>query len=73
MFSFDAFDRKFLDLPARSDVFAAYEQRIKQLGQNGQAANAKFYETAYLSYTLKEPPITRKGLSVEKAKERKRC
>ncbi len=74
VFSFDAFDRKFLDLPARSDVFAAYEQRIMQLGQNGQAGNASFYETAYLSllsYTLKEPPITRKGLSIEKAKERK--
>ena len=76
MFSFDTFERKFLDLPARTDVFAAFEQRIKELSQNGQAGNASFYETAYLSliaYTLKEPPIIRKRLSIQQAKERKQA
>ena len=71
MFNFEAFERKFLDLPARTDVFATFEQRIKELTQNGQAGNASFYETAYLSliaYTLKKPPIIRKRLSIQKSK-----
>ncbi|MEJ8802117.1 site-specific integrase [Pontibacter sp. H249] len=73
-FTFEAFDRKFLELHARKDVFAAYEQCIKQMSENGQAANANFFENAYISlisFMLKEPPINRRRLSIQKSKERK--
>jgi integrase/recombinase XerD len=55
-------------------VFSTYESQIKKLKEEGQAGTASCYESAYysfLSYTSKEPLLARKGVSIEKIKEKK--
>lgn len=73
-FTFDGFERKFLDTSSRDEVFSTYEQKIAQLIGEGQAGTASCYESAFyslISFTLKEPLISRKGVSIGDVKKRK--
>jgi integrase/recombinase XerD len=73
-FTLESFDKKFLNKSNRNEVFSTYESQIKKLRDEGQAGTASCYESAYfsfLSYTLKEPLLARKGISIEKIKKNK--
>ncbi|ARS37552.1 site-specific integrase [Pontibacter actiniarum] len=74
VFTFEHFEKKYLNAAVKNDLFAAFEQQVKRLVEEGRVGTASSYESASLSllaYLLKEPLSRNKGLSRAKAIEKK--
>ena len=73
-FSFEEFERKFLKIPAKGDMFAAFDLQIQKLNSEGRVGTAHCYASAsfsLLSFVCKTPLAKKKGLSIAKSLEKK--
>jgi len=73
-FTFEQFEKKYLSASVTNDVFAAFEQQIRKLAEEGRVGTASSYESAsfsLLSYMHKEPLTRNKGLARAKAIEKR--
>ncbi|MFD3000302.1 Arm DNA-binding domain-containing protein [Pontibacter toksunensis] len=73
-FSFEEFERKFLKVPAKGDMFSAFDLQIQKLNSEGRVGTAHCYASAsfsLLSFVCKTPLAKKKGLSIAKSLEKK--
>jgi len=73
-FTFEGFEKKFLNRSTCDEVFSTYEHKIEKLRREGQAGTASTYESAYysfLSYFLNEAPVSFKGIPLKEVKKRR--
>ncbi|WP_242923175.1 tyrosine-type recombinase/integrase [Pontibacter liquoris] len=74
VFTFEQFEKKYLNAAAKNDVFTGFEQQVKKLAKEGRVGTASSNESAsfsLLSYIHKEPITRNKGLSRAKAIEKR--
>lgn len=74
IFTFEQFEKKYLNATVKNDVFAAFEHQVKKLVEEGRVGTASSYESAsfsLLSFMHKEPLTRNKGLSRAKAMEKR--
>ncbi|MDX5422272.1 MAG: site-specific integrase [Hymenobacteraceae bacterium] len=74
VFTFEQFEKKYLNTTAKNEVFSAFEHQIKKLSEEGRVGTASSYESAsfsLLSFIQKEPLTRNKGLSRAKAIEKR--
>jgi len=74
VFSFEAFEKRFLNFSARDEVFAAYEVAIARFNKDGQVGTANTYENAkvsLLSFIHKDPLTRNKGITQKEAQAKK--
>lgn len=74
VFTFELFERKFLDTASADDAYCYFDRYIEKLIKKGRLKTAISYESAMLSFirfTRREPTPSQKGKTRQKIKEQK--